>query len=86
MLSLVMLYGLTAKSYVASVVRRFADDRGQDFIEYALILGVISLVIIAAFLLSGVKDQVTNLSTHIACSLQGKTWTEGGVGVAGTCS
>lgn len=46
-------------------------EEGQGMVEYTLIVGTISLVIVAAFLTGGIQAAITGLSTEIATLLGG---------------
>lgn len=45
-------------------------ESGQGMVEYTLIVGGISLVVVAAFVTSGVESALGALSTDIATSIQ----------------
>ena len=63
-------------SYYVSPV--FAGrDRGQNMIETALIIGVISLVLVGAFLLGGIQAGITDLSNRAACLINGGSYSAG---------
>ncbi len=44
-------------------------EEGQGMVEYTLIVGTISLVIIAAFLTGGIEAAINGLSNNIASDL-----------------
>ena len=51
--------------------RRYVPaESGQGMVEYTLILGGISIVVVAAFVTSGVESALGALSTDIANSIQ----------------
>ena len=52
------------------------EDRelGQGMVEYTLIVGTISLVIVAAFLTTGIGTAIGNLAGQVACEIGGGTW------------
>jgi len=52
------------KPYIDALVGRIRDEEGQTFVEYALILGAISVVLVAAFALVATAVQ-TMLNTDI---------------------
>ena len=49
------------------------DESGATAVEYALIVGLIAIVIIVAVTLLGTN--ISNLFSHAACVVGGKTWT-----------
>jgi Flp pilus assembly pilin Flp len=53
------------KDYLAAKFGRMSDDEGQGMVEYALIIGVISIILIATFLSTGIATEVSNLSNYI---------------------
>jgi Flp pilus assembly pilin Flp len=67
--ALTLWFGL--KDRVAGFADRAREEIAQDFIEYALILGVITLVIIFAFLTTGIETAITDLSEDIQCAISG---------------
>ncbi|MFN8637956.1 MAG: hypothetical protein U0360_00505 [Dehalococcoidia bacterium] len=68
-------------------MRRFvADEVGQNLIETALIIGVVSLVLVLGFMNTGVLGAVQDVGKSVVCEAQGGTWTAGTKGTAGTCS
>ena len=48
---------------------RLSDEEGQGMVEYALIVGGISIVLVTAFMVSGVSTSVTDLSTAVAAAI-----------------
>jgi len=46
-------------------------EEGQGMVEYSLIVGTISLVIVAAFLTGGIQTAITGLSSTITTRLGG---------------
>jgi Flp pilus assembly pilin Flp len=50
------------------------SDNGQNMVETALIIGVISIVIVGLFLTAGLQTGITNLSAQVACEIQGGDW------------
>ncbi len=46
-------------------------DDGQNMIETSLIIGVISVALVTAFLVSGVQSGITELSRDVACQISG---------------
>ena len=60
-----MIYARMLKDYVAARFIRVSDDEGQGMVEYALIIGVISIILIAAFLTTGIEGAVSGLATTI---------------------
>ncbi|MQA00169.1 MAG: Flp family type IVb pilin [Dehalococcoidia bacterium] len=55
-----------AQNYIQSLLGKVADEEGQGMIEYALIIGVISLVLIFAFLTLNLDTAIGNLSQDVA--------------------
>ncbi len=41
-------------------------NQGQGMVEYTLVVGVISLVIVAAFLTKGIEGAMGNVASHIS--------------------
>ncbi len=64
-----MIYARMLKDYLAAKFGRTSDDEGQGMVEYALIIGVISIILIAAFLTTGIAAQVAALATTIVAGL-----------------
>ena len=62
-----MLNYLIALQYVLR--SRLEEEEGQGMVEYALIVGGISLVLVTAFITTGVGAAVTDLSTTIAAAI-----------------
>jgi Flp pilus assembly pilin Flp len=63
-----MLYLMNKlQSFVAAHPR----EEGQGMVEYTLIIGTISLVIVAAFLTTGIEQSIKDLASHIATSISG---------------
>ena len=50
-----------------------AREEGQGMVEYTLIVGTFSLVIIAAVLTGGIESAINGLSGDIASDLSGAT-------------
>lgn len=46
-------------------------DEGQGMVEYTLIIGTISLVIVAAFLTTGISSAIGTLAGNIATAIGG---------------
>lgn len=67
-----MAYIAMARAYLGGWV----GDRelGQGMVEYTLIVGTISLVIVAAFLTTGIGTSITTLASEVACSISGGSW------------
>jgi Flp pilus assembly pilin Flp len=54
------------------IMKRFlADDRGQDFAEYALLLGAVAVVALAV--LASYKNQLLNAFNRAIAALQAAT-------------
>jgi Flp pilus assembly pilin Flp len=75
-----MAYIAMARAYLGGLV----GDRelGQGMVEYTLIVGTISLVIVAAFLTTGIGDSIGDLAGQVACEIGGGTW-DGGTSTCG---
>jgi Flp pilus assembly pilin Flp len=73
-------YVSMARAFLAN----WLGDRelGQGMVEYTLIVGTISLVIVAAFLTTNIGTSISELASEISCSISGGTWT---AGTPGTC-
>lgn len=56
------------------------NDSGVTAVEYALIIGLIAIVIIGAITLLGTS--ISNLFSHARCSVVGGVWTD----ATNTCS
>jgi Flp pilus assembly pilin Flp len=67
-----LAYISMARAYLGGWV----GDRelGQGMVEYTLIVGTISLVIVAAFLTTGIGGAITGLASEVACEIGGGTW------------
>ncbi len=65
-------YVSMARAFLAN----WLGDRelGQGMVEYTLIVGTISLVIVAAFLTTGIGTSITSLASEVACEIGGGTW------------
>ncbi len=44
-------------------------EEGQGMVEYTLIIGTISLVIVAAFLTTGIESSISSLASTIAADI-----------------
>ena len=60
-------YTQLLRSYIAS--RFGGHDDGQNMIETSLIIGVISVALVTAFVVSGVQAGITELSRDVACQI-----------------
>lgn len=49
-----------------ALLSRFQREEGQGMVEYTLIIGVISLVVVFAFLTTGIESAVGDLASTIA--------------------
>lgn len=58
-----------------------SDESGATAVEYALIIGLIAIVIIGAVTLLGTS--ISNLFARARCSVVGGVWT---AGITNTCS
>ena len=58
---------------ILNQIRAFLSDRereeGQGMVEYTLIIGTISLVIVAAFLTTGIESSISSLASTIAADI-----------------
>ena len=58
---------------ILNQIRAFLADRereeGQGMVEYTLIIGTISLVIVAAFLTTGIESSISDLASTIAADI-----------------
>lgn len=61
--------GYKIKKNLKSIIE---DQQGATAVEYALIVGLIAVAIIAAVTLLG--GNITTLFNHAACSVKGGTW------------
>jgi pilus assembly protein Flp/PilA len=68
-------------SNLAARVRR--DQRGATAVEYGIMVALIAVVIIVAVSLLG--NNLTSTFNDVACKVQGKTYSAGTGGAAGTC-
>ncbi|MEX1023072.1 MAG: hypothetical protein WD058_07975, partial [Dehalococcoidia bacterium] len=53
----------------AAVGARLGREEGQGMVEYSLIVGTISIIIVAAFLTGGITGAITGLSSDITALL-----------------
>jgi Flp pilus assembly pilin Flp len=60
-------YTQLLRSYIVS--RLGGHDDGQNMIETSLIIGVISVALVTAFVVSGVQAGITELSRDVACQI-----------------
>ena len=68
-------------SNLARRVRR--DQHGATAVEYGIMVALIAVVIIVAVSLLG--NNLTSTLNDVACKVQGKTYSAGTGGAAGTC-
>ncbi len=47
-----------------------SGESGQGMVEYTMILGSIALILVAAFVTSGIESSLGALATDIAASIQ----------------
>ncbi len=52
-----------------ALLSRFQREEGQGMVEYALIIGVISLVIVFAFLTTGIESAIGDLASTIVSDI-----------------
>lgn len=45
------------------------DEDGQGMVEYVMIIGTISLIVVAAFLTGGIENAITGLSSKVASAI-----------------
>lgn len=71
----------TRVKFVASWVRAHfgANDAGQNMVETALIIGLMSLVLVVAFVTTGITDNIADLAAQVACTLEANNDTEAGL-------
>ncbi len=74
-----------AKQVGRKLGRFVREEVGQNVIETALIIGVVSLVLVLGFLNTGVLGAVQDVGKSVVCEAQGGTWTKGAAGTAGSC-
>jgi Flp pilus assembly pilin Flp len=71
MFTILALWGMTARGYLRSAMTHIADERGQDMVEYALVIGVVSLGVVAAFIWLPWADAFTALVNTVGCQIGG---------------
>lgn len=85
-----LIYGFVSVSnytmtILGSKIKKFrSDDSGATAVEYALIIGLVAVVIIGAITLLG--GSISEVFKQAACVVKGGTWTAGVGTAAGTCS
>ncbi len=62
-------YAEMVRGYLVSLLS--GHERGQNMIETSLIIGVISVALVTAFIVSGVQAGITELSRDVACQISG---------------
>lgn len=66
---------MTRISLALQMVRDFAGaarkDEGQGVVEYTLIVGTVSVVLVAAFITTGIGAAITGLAGSISVALGG---------------
>lgn len=63
---------VVAQMFVEKVLRTLGrGEEGQNMIETSLIIGVISVALVTAFIVSGVQAGITELSRDVACQISG---------------
>ncbi len=72
------------KTAVMSAFYRVREEVGQNLVETALIIGVVSVVIIGVITASDVDAQVQEVTEGIICTLSGGTWDPGTANTTGT--
>ncbi len=75
-----------AKQLGRELGRLVRDEIGQNLIETALIIGVITLVLVFGFLTTDITAAVGNVSKQVACEIQGGIWTGDAAGNTGSCA
>ncbi len=75
-----------AKRTLRAVRRFVADEVGQNLIETALIIGVVSVVLVLGFMGTGVLAAVEDVGKSVVCEAQGGNWKAGAAGTKGGCS
>ncbi len=59
---------------LASRMRRLADEAGQNIVETALIIGVISVVIVGTFMASDIDAAIQDVAGNAACVMGDGTY------------
>ena len=54
---------------IHALVARFKREEGQTVVEYALVLGGVSLILLAALVGAGLEDEFGELVTDIATAM-----------------
>lgn len=67
-------------AYFEAKLNKLRNDEGVTAVEYALILGLVAIVIIAAVTLLG--ENISNAFSRAACVIKGGTWNA----TSNTCS
>lgn len=57
---------LSIKNKIQAFFAAHPREEGQGMVEYTLIIGTISLVIVAAFLTTGIESSIGDLASNIA--------------------
>ena len=58
-----------ARDYIKAALGVVSDEEGQGMIEYALVIGVISLVLIFAFITLDLKTSITGLTSKVSTAI-----------------
>jgi pilus assembly protein Flp/PilA len=80
MLKSMIAINIAAQNAKDSLLRLRRDESGATAVEYALIVGLIAIVIIAA--VTALGGGISTLFSHAACVVKGGTWTS----ASNTCS
>jgi pilus assembly protein Flp/PilA len=73
------------RSFFSTLAARVrGDQRGATAVEYGIMVALIAVVIIVAVSLLG--NNLTSTFNDVACKVQGKTYSAGTGGAAGTCT
>ena len=73
------------KTAVMSAFYRLRAEAGQNLVETALIIGIVSIVLVGAFMTADLQAAVVDVAQRVACEARNGTWAENAAG-AGTCT
>ena len=73
------------KTVAASAFHRLREEAGQNLVETALIIGIVSVVLVGAFMATDIQAQVIDVAQEVACTARNGTWVEAAE-AAGTCT
>jgi pilus assembly protein Flp/PilA len=72
---------LNTRNFVSDRLSR--EEKGATAVEYGLLVGLIAVAIVVAVTFFG--GQIATMFQEAACDVQGKNYTAGTAGAAGTC-